>query len=233
MVFCQVAILSSYFSRCDLIGRPFLLALLVPRFEEITNVSLRRFGRSLATRSTEPVMAVRRASMPCTCLACQPCSVPSGKVTYHSTPPSGLPVRIARVPAGTLCLSSWYEISSNARLCSPFHVRSWSKLVAPTRDKRQPPHTAKRTPAALQLTGALCTATLCHNGDPAQPSLGGRTNSATLPTGRPGDLARCAVVRQPVTLQARDRTIQDLLQEFSREAPRARSGLAPFRRHRP
>ena len=34
------------------------------RFEEMTNVSLRRFGRSLATRSTEPVIAVRSASIP-------------------------------------------------------------------------------------------------------------------------------------------------------------------------
>jgi hypothetical protein len=90
---------------------------------EITNVSLRRLDRSLATRFTESVIAFSSASMPCTCLTCQPHSVPSGRVAYHSTPPSGLPVRIARVPAGTWCLSSWYEISSKARLCSPFHVR--------------------------------------------------------------------------------------------------------------
>ena len=70
-------------------------------------------------------------SMPCTCLACQTHSAPSGNVAYHSTPPSGLPVRIARVPAGTWYLISWNATSSNARLSSPFHVRSLSKLVVP------------------------------------------------------------------------------------------------------
>lgn len=91
-------------------------------------MSLRRAGRSLITRLTEAVIAVERASIPLTCLACQPHSMPSGKVAYHSTPPSGLPVRIARVPAGTRFFSSWYEISSNARPCSPFQVRSVSNL---------------------------------------------------------------------------------------------------------
>src|SRR5665648_58008 len=78
----------------------------VARFQEMTKVSLTSFGRSCTTRRTLEAIAVRSASTPWTCLACQPHSVPSLRFAYHSTPPSGLPVRIARDPDGTYDLSN-------------------------------------------------------------------------------------------------------------------------------
>src|SRR6185369_3930481 len=104
MDFFHVATLASYFWRCDVRVWP---RVEVARFHEMTKVSFTSCGRSSTTRLTDSVIAVSRASIPRTYFACHPHSAPLASLAYHSTPPSGLPVRITCEPLGALDFSSW------------------------------------------------------------------------------------------------------------------------------